>query len=99
MKKEFIKRRDYVYKRLIKMGLETVMPTGAFYIFPSIKKYGLSSEEFCERLLKEAHLALVPGSAFGPLGEGHVRISYSYSFDILKEGMDRLEKWINKNFT
>lgn len=98
MKNEFIKRRDYVYDRLMAMGMDTVMPKGAFYIFPSITKYKLSSEVFCERLLREAHLAVVPGSAFGEGGEGHVRISYSYSLDTLKEGMDRLENWLNKNF-
>lgn len=98
MRIEFIKRRNYVYERLTKMGIETLKPKGAFYIFPQIKKYGLSSEVFCEKLLREGHLALVPGSAFGKLGEGYVRISYSYSMDTLKEGMDRLEKWLNKNF-
>lgn len=98
MKNEFLKRRDYVYNRLVSMGIDTVMPKGAFYIFPSIKKYGLSSEEFCEKLLREGHLAIVPGSAFGKLGEGYARISYSYSMDTLKEGMDRLEKWLNKSF-
>ncbi|MCM8711626.1 aminotransferase class I/II-fold pyridoxal phosphate-dependent enzyme [Clostridium sp. SYSU_GA19001] len=98
MKAEFIKRRDYVYERLTVMGMDIVMPKGAFYIFPSIAKYNLKSEEFSERLLKEAHLAVVPGSAFGNGGEGHIRISYSYSLDTLKEGMDKLENWLNKNF-
>lgn len=98
MKNEFIKRRDYVYNRLKAMGMEVVIPKGAFYIFPSIKKYDLSSEDFCERLLKEAHVAVVPGSAFGSKGEGYVRISYSYGMDTLKEAMDRFEKWLNNNF-
>ncbi len=98
MKQEFQKRRDYLYDRLTSMGIEVVMPKGAFYIFPSIKKFGLSSEEFCERLLREGFVAAVPGSAFGTGGEGYIRISYSYSMGNLKEGMDRLEKWLKDNF-
>jgi aminotransferase len=98
MRNEFQKRRDYVYSRLINMGIDVVIPKGAFYIFPSIKKYNINSEEFCERLLKEGLVAAVPGSAFGNGGEGFIRISYSYSMDSLKEGMDRLEKWIKGAF-
>lgn len=98
MKKEFINRRDYVYKRLTEMGLDTVMPKGAFYIFPSIKRFGMSSEEFCERLLREGHVAAVPGSAFGTGGEGYLRISYSYSQEQLSEAMDRMEKWLKGAF-
>jgi aminotransferase len=98
MKNEFAHRREYLYDRLTAMGIDTVKPNGAFYIFPSIKKFGLSSEEFCERLLKEGKLAIVPGSAFGAGGEGYMRISYSYSMESLIEGMNRLEIFINKNF-
>jgi aminotransferase len=98
MKNEFAHRREYLYDRLTAMGIDTVKPNGAFYIFPSIKKFGLSSEEFCERLLKEGKLAIVPGSAFGAGGEGYMRISYSYSMESLIEGMNRLESFINKNF-
>lgn len=94
MKTEFMKRRDYVYDRLINMGIEVVKPQGAFYIFPSISKFNMGSEEFCDRLLNEAKLAIVPGSAFGKGGEGSVRISYSYSMEILEEGLNRLEAWI-----
>jgi aminotransferase len=78
--------------------MEVVMPAGAFYIFPSIKKYNISSDEFCERLLREGFVAAVPGSAFGRLGEGYIRISYSYSMENLKEGMDRLEEWLKRTF-
>ncbi|MCY6960375.1 pyridoxal phosphate-dependent aminotransferase [Clostridium brassicae] len=95
MKNEFIKRRDFVYKRLINMGFEVNLPKGAFYIFPSIKKFNMRSEEFCERALKEAKVAVVPGSAFGKGGEGYFRISYSYSLEELEEAMNRLEKWVN----
>lgn len=95
MKNEFRKRRDYLYDRLVSMGFEVNMPKGAFYMFPSIKKFNMSSEEFCERLLNEAKVAIVPGSAFGPGGEGFVRISYCYSIKRLKESIERLEEWIN----
>jgi len=98
MKNEFERRRDYVYERLLAMGLNTAKPKGAFYIFPSIKKYNLSSEEFCERLLREGKLAVVPGSAFGTKGEGYIRISYSYSFEVLKEALNRLEHWLKGAF-
>ncbi|MBV4424945.1 pyridoxal phosphate-dependent aminotransferase [Clostridium tyrobutyricum] len=98
MRDEFIKRRDYVYKRLINMGLDVVMPKGAFYIFPSIEKFGLKSNEFCLRLLKEAGAAVVPGDAFGDKGEGYMRLSYSDKINNLKEGLDRIENWIKTNF-
>lgn len=92
MKREFIKRRDFVYNELINMGFKTNLPKGAFYIFPSIKKFSLSSEEFCERLLKETRVAVVPGSAFGSGGEGYIRISYAYSMDELRESLHRIKK-------
>lgn len=98
MKNEFNARKDYVYERLKAMGINSIKPKGAFYIFPSIKKYNISSDEFCERLLKEGKLAVVPGSAFGTGGEGYIRISYSYSMKILKEGLDRLENFIKGAF-
>ena len=94
MKVEFEKRKEYVYKRLKQMGMDTTLPRGAFYIFPSIEKFAMSSEEFCTRLLHEGLVAVVPGSAFGTGGEGYIRISYSYSLEVLKEGLDRMEKWI-----
>lgn len=94
MKSEFKKRRDYVYNRLIHMGFETNLPGGAFYIFPSIEKFGQKSEAFCERMLKEAKVAAVPGNAFGEGGEGHIRISYSYSLESLENALDRIEEWI-----
>lgn len=89
-------RRDYVYDRLISMGLEVVRPEGAFYIFPSIKKLGFNSEEFCEKLLKDTKVAVVPGTAFGEGGEGYVRISYCYSMEDLKLALDFMEEWLNK---
>jgi aminotransferase len=94
MKNEFIKRRDYLYNKLIKIGFESNVPKGAFYIFPCIKKFNMKSEEFCERLLKEAGVAAVPGDAFGIGGEGYMRISYAYSMEQLKEAADRMENFV-----
>jgi aminotransferase len=98
MKNEFNRRKKYVYDRLVAMGMDTANPKGAFYIFPSISKYKISSDEFCERLLKEGKLAVVPGSAFGTGGEGYIRISYSYSMEVLEEALNRLEKFIKGAF-
>lgn len=93
MKKEFIKRRNFMYEGLVSLGFEVINPRGAFYIFPSIKKFNLTSEEFCDRLLKEAGVAMVPGSAFGIGGEGYARISYSYSLKELEAALERIKNW------
>ncbi|AEC52867.1 aspartate aminotransferase [Pyrococcus sp. NA2] len=92
MRKEYDRRRKLVWKRLNEMGLPTVKPKGAFYIFPRIKDTGLSSKEFSELMLMEAKVAVVPGSAFGKAGEGYVRISYATAYEKLEEAMDRMEK-------
>lgn len=94
MKNEFLKRKIYVEGRLKEMNIDFISPKGTFYIFPSIKKYNLSSEEFCERLLLKEKIACVPGSAFGVSGEGYIRISYSYSLKKLKLALDGLENFI-----
>ncbi|MFJ5769092.1 aminotransferase class I/II-fold pyridoxal phosphate-dependent enzyme [Psychrobacillus sp. NPDC093180] len=94
MNVEYIKRRDFVYGRLIEIGLPVEKPNGAFYIFPSIEAYGMNSFEFATKLLQEGGLAVVPGSAFTSYGEGYIRISYAYSMDVLVEGLNRLEKFI-----
>ena len=86
-------RRDYVCGRLRAMGLSFPEPEGAFYVFADIRKFGLSSDEFCTRLIKENRVAIVPGSCFGT--EGFVRISYCYSDAELEEGLNRLEKFIS----
>lgn len=96
MKGIFNKRKDFVVKRLKEMGLEIVIPKGAFYVFPSIKKYNMSSEEFALRLLHEEKVACVPGTAFGNGGEGYLRLSYCYSDEELNESLNRLEKFIKK---
>lgn len=96
MRKTFKRRKDYCMERLKKIKMDVVDPKGAFYIFPSIKKFNMTSEEFCTRLLNEEKLACVPGDAFGRLGEGYMRISYCYSDEVLCEAFDRLEKFIDK---
>ncbi|MCC9293291.1 pyridoxal phosphate-dependent aminotransferase [Clostridium sp. MT-14] len=95
---KFIERRDYIYNKLKSLGFELNLPRGAFYVFPSIKNFNMKSEEFCEKLLKEAKVAVVPGSAFGTKGEGHIRISYAYSMDKLKTSMGKIEDWIASHF-
>lgn len=98
MRKTFERRKNYCMNRLKELNLEVAEPKGAFYIFPSIKKFNMTSEEFCEQLLNEGKLACVPGTAFGALGEGYMRISYCYSDEILKEAFDRLERFLKSKF-
>ncbi len=94
MRDEYRWRRDYVFQRLTAMGMDVVKPEGAFYIFPSIQKFGLSSLDFATRLLKEGGVAVVPGDAFSRFGEGYIRISYACSRKELKEGCDRMEEFL-----
>ena len=96
MKGVFEARKDLVVNKLKKMGLDVVIPKGAFYVFPSIKKFNIPSEEFALRLLYEEKVACVPGTAFGTGGEGYIRISYCYSEQELKEALERIEKFIFK---
>ncbi|MFZ3589494.1 aminotransferase A [Bacillus sp. DJP31] len=96
MKEIYQERMEYIYNRLLQMGIKTVKPNGAFYFFPSIEKFGLSSYDFSVGLLKEARVAVVPGDAFSEYGEGYVRISYAYSMEILKEALDRMEEFVSK---
>ncbi len=91
---QFGMRRGLMVSNLNRMGLACADPLGAFYVFPSIRATGLSSDEFCERLLKEQKVAVVPGNAFGQSGEGHVRISYSYSVEHLIEALRRIEVFV-----
>ena len=95
-KESFMARRNYLVNNLNRIGLDCHMPNGAFYVFPSIKKTGMSSEEFCTRLVHEAKVAVVPGNAFGDSGEGHVRISYAYSIEQIKEAIERIESFLKK---
>lgn len=89
-------RRNYLVNQLNRMGLPTAMPKGAFYVFPNISSTGLSSYEFASRLLKEGHVVVIPGNAFGPAGEGFVRISYAYSLDSLKEACSRIAGFLEQ---
>jgi aminotransferase len=95
MAEEYNIRRRLLVDGLNKLGLTCFSPEGAFYVFPSIQSTGLTSEEFCNRLLMEQKVAVVPGTAFGESGEGFVRISYSYSVNHLLEALSKIEKFIN----
>lgn len=90
----FRKQRDYVYKRLVDMGLEVEKPEGAFYMFIDIQKFGMDSVAFCTRMLNEGLVGVIPGIHFG--AEGYMRLSYCYSDADLKEGLDRIEAFIKK---
>ena len=94
MRTAYNQRRNYLMRQFDKMGLQCFEPFGAFYVFPSIKEFGLTSEEFATRLLQEEKVAVVPGTAFGASGEGFVRISYAYSIEDLKEALERVEHFI-----
>ena len=96
MRKEYDLRRKYCANKLNEMGLHTFEPKGAFYVFPDITSTNMSSDEFCERLLYEKHVALVPGTAFGESGEGFVRISYAYSIEHLREAMKRIKEFLDE---
>ena len=96
MKREYRRRRDYLYAALNGMGLKTVMPKGAFYIFPDVRSTGLNDEDFALRLLKEYGVACVPGSAFGPSGAGFVRMSYATSLEKIKQAVERLERMLSR---
>ncbi|WLR51986.1 aminotransferase A [Bacillus tianshenii] len=97
MKHEYLKRMNYVYKRLSFMGFDVEKPNGAFYIFPSIKQFEMSSFDFAIKLVREAGLAVVPGDAFSEYGEGYVRISFAYSMETLEKGLDRLKAFVQKH--
>ncbi len=95
MRKSYDERRRYLLKRLADMNMPAFEPEGAFYIFPDISRFGMSSDEFATKLLKEQKLAVVPGTAFGNSGEGFIRISYAYSIDQLREALNRIEDFIS----
>ena len=96
MRESYNQRRRYVLSRLNDMGLTCFEPEGAFYVFPSIKRFGIRSEEFATRLLMEEKVAVVPGTAFGDSGEGYLRISYAYSINQLKEALGRIENFVKR---
>ncbi len=96
MREEYNGRRRYLMHRFKEMGLECFEPFGAFYVFPCIKEFGMTSDEFATEFLNSQRVAVVPGTAFGACGEGFIRISYAYSLDVLKKAMDRMEIFITE---
>lgn len=97
MRDEYNMRRRFLYAALRDMGMDCFEPLGAFYMFPSIQKFGMSSEEFCEKFLEQEHVAVIPGTAFGDSGEGFLRISYAYSLEHLRNAVQRMKRFIDKN--
>lgn len=97
MRKQYDLRRQYCVRKLNEMGLKTFEPRGAFYVFPNITSSGMSSEEFCQKLLQEKHVAIVPGTAFGDAGEGFARISYAYSINHLREAFKRIAEFLEEH--
>lgn len=96
MREEYNGRRRYLMHRFGEMGLKCFEPFGAFYAFPCIQEFGMTSDEFATRMLQEEKVVVVPGTAFGDCGEGFLRISYAYSLEKLKEALDRMERFISK---
>ena len=96
MRQAYNERRRFLLHEFKRMGLTCFEPFGAFYVFPSIKEFGMTSDDFCTSLLKAKKVAVVPGTAFGDCGEGFVRISYAYSIDNLKEALGRIEEYITE---
>lgn len=96
MREEYLNRRNLLVNSLNRMGLNTPMPHGTFYVFADIRPYGLSSEEFCNELLNQEKVACVPGDAFGPHGQGFIRISYAYSLNHIKEACVRIEHFLQQ---
>ena len=94
MKKAYHQRRNFMVKRLNAMGMECHMPGGAFYVFPDIRKFGMSSKEFAMKLLEETSVAAVPGDAFGESGEGFLRCCYATSMEQIREAMTRMEQFV-----
>jgi aminotransferase len=97
MRDAYDQRRRFLIHELREMGLECFEPFGAFYVFPSIKKLGMTSDEFAGRLLQEEKVAVVPGTAFGSCGEGFLRISYAYSIDDLKVALERMRRFVQRH--
>ena len=96
MRKAYMLRRNYIVKAFNDLGLHTFTPQGAFYVFPCIKSTGMTSDQFCEELLKDQLVACVPGTAFGEAGEGFIRASYAYSIEQIKEATSRIKKFLDK---
>jgi aminotransferase len=96
MASEYNRRRKYILSELRRMGIQCFEPEGAFYVFPNIRQFGMTSDVFCERLLYEEGVAIVPGNAFGSCGEGFARISYAYSMNHIAAALEKIESFIKK---
>ena len=96
MKRSYDERRRYLLKEFRSLGMDCFEPYGAFYMFPSIKRFHMTSEEFATRLLREEKIAIVPGTAFGDCGEGYLRVSYAYSLEDLKRAIRRIRRFVNR---
>ncbi|MDR3209567.1 MAG: aminotransferase class I/II-fold pyridoxal phosphate-dependent enzyme, partial [Oscillospiraceae bacterium] len=96
MRREYDRRRRLLYDGLRGIGIDCFEPRGAFYMFPSLKKFGLSSEVFCERFLREEKVAVIPGGAFGPGGEGFARMCYAASAEDIREALARLKRFVER---
>ncbi len=96
MREAYNQRRRYLMHAFKEMGLQCFEPYGAFYVFPCIKEFGMTSDEFAERLLREEKVAVVPGTAFGDCGEGFLRISYAYSLENLQIAMEKIAAFIKR---
>ena len=96
MRESYNQRRRYLLHAFKEMGIPCFEPFGAFYVFPCIKEFGMTSEEFATRFLEEEKVAAVPGTAFGDSGEGFLRISYAYSLENLKEAIGRMARFVEK---
>ena len=97
MRDEYNRRRRFLVKALNEMGMDCFTPLGAFYVFPSVQVSGLSSAAFCEQLLQEKHVAIIPGDAFGAFGEGYARISYAYSVEYLETAIQRMRAFLKEH--
>ena len=95
MRESYDERRRFLVKELREMGMPCFEPMGAFYVFPNISRFGMTSEEFAKTLLEKEHVAVVPGSAFGTCGEGFLRISYAYSIEDLKKALVKIQNFID----
>jgi aminotransferase len=95
MRESYDERRRFLVKALNDMGIPCFEPMGAFYVFPNISRFGMTSEEFAMKLLKKEKVAVVPGTAFGECGEGFLRISYAYSIEDLKNALEKIKKFID----
>lgn len=95
MRESYLARRNFIVNGFNQLGLDTFMPQGAFYVFPCIRSTGLTSEQFCEKLLAQEKVACVPGNAFGQAGEGFIRVSYAYSIEHIKEALLRIQAFLH----